>query len=104
MSKRTMIGLALAAILASATATLAQKKDAVRPASSREVGPFVRAGGHIFNLSRVEHLTILGPIDGDRMLDVYLMGNPTPAGRVRAKDATALFEAMGLPPLDGPGA
>ena len=95
---RSLVGLALAGLLISATATLAQKQDAERPrAEIREVGPFVRAGNLILNTGRIEYVEIHKLENGDSMLSIFLIGRTNAVGRVKASEAAELLRVLGSP-------
>ncbi len=96
--KRTLVGLAMAGVLVSATATLAQRLDAERPQpEAAAVGPFVRAGNVIVNTGRIEFVEIQKLENGGQILSVYLIGRPNAAFRVRASEAAELLQALGSP-------
>jgi hypothetical protein len=96
--KRTLVGLAMAGVLVSATATLAQRLDGDRPqVEIREVGPFVRAGNVIINASRIEYVEIQKLENGGQILSVYLIGRTNAVARVRAAEAAELLQALGSP-------
>lgn len=98
---RWLAGLALAGLLGSATASLAQKGDEETPRrSDREIGPFVRAGRSIVNVGRIESIDIQPLDNGDSILTIYLIGRHDSAARVGGKDAADLLRAMGVPPIE----
>jgi hypothetical protein len=95
---RSLVGLALAGVLISATATLAQRQDAERPrAEIREAAPFVRAGNLILNASRIEYVEVYNLENGGSLLSIYLIGRANPVGRVKASEAAELLRFLGSP-------
>jgi hypothetical protein len=98
MRTRTMVGLAMAGVLVSSTATLAQRGDAERPqAEAPAVGPFVRAGNVIINAGRIEYVEIQKLENGGQILSIYLIGRTIAVARVRSADAAELLQALGSP-------
>lgn len=94
---RWLAGLALAGLLGSATASLAQKGDEKGPRPPDwEGGRFARAGNVLVDVTRIEYLEIQPLENGDSILSIYLAGRANPIARVRGKDAGGLLDAMGV--------
>ena len=88
---RSLAVLALVVVASAATATLAQKAGAEKPAA---VGDFVKVGDTYFRISRIDAVS-----SSDGRVHMSFAGT---LNHFDAKDCVDLFQALGLPPLEGP--
>ena len=87
---RSLLILALVAVTSAATATLAQRAGAERPAVA---GDFVKVGTNYFRLSLIQYVAYEG--------DQITISTGGRSGSCSPEESREIIRALGLPPLGG---